>query len=68
MEEGIEEFRERELRKYNLILHNLPESSSQDSIRKDDDIKLIQSIVCSTLGCQPLEVTEVVRIGKPQES
>lgn len=69
MEKGIEEFRERELRKCNLIFHNLPESTNPDPmLRKEDDIKLVQSVVCDTLGCQPLVVNEAIRIGKPQES
>jgi len=61
----VDEYVEREKRKMNLILHNVPEQgegSFQDRIQKDIDIFKI--IINTELDEQNVQVTRAIRLGK----
>ena len=57
-------------RQNNVILHNIPESSSQDAIvRKQHDSEVFQKVVEALLGKNAkVEVTQIFRLGKKQNS
>ena len=63
VEEEIEEYRERELRKCNLILHNVPESKKESTEeRKVEDTNMVKQIQ-SEIKAQPIQITSVIRLG-----
>ena len=64
VEVGIDEYRERESRKNNLIMHNIPEPQS-DSVedRKQEDIDFITSMA-TELRIEELEVKSMIRLGE----
>ncbi|MES9879910.1 MAG: hypothetical protein ABW185_03415 [Sedimenticola sp.] len=62
VENAIEEFREREERKYNVIIHNIPEPTTDD--KKKEDIEKVQNIF-STIECDDVVPKAFVRLGRP---
>ena len=61
--EAINEYRDREYRKCNIILHNVPESSKEDGKdRKADDVKWIETLG-NDLECT-ITIKEAIRLGK----
>ena len=54
----------------NIILHNIPESKSEDPVvRKQHDTEVFQRVVSSLMGGNvTVETTQVFRLGKKQES
>jgi len=61
--EAINEYREREYRKCNIILHNVPESNKENGgERKADDIAWIEKLG-NELQCT-IPVKEAIRLGK----
>ena len=63
----INEEREKEKRKLNVIVHNLPECDDPDpSNRKSHDISKTSSIVDKYLSV-PTTITQAIRIGKKRE-
>lgn len=64
VQKGIEEYRERETRKLNLILHNVPESESETAEeRKDEDLTKVDEIM-RDIGCPDIKSDSAVRLGK----
>jgi len=58
------EQREREKRKLNMILHNMPESTASESIaRKKDDIMKVTSMLKDYISVKPT-ISKAVRLGK----
>ena len=63
----MNEEREKEKRKLNFIMHNLPECDDADPTnRKTQDISKISSIIDKHLGI-PTTITQAKRIGKKRE-
>ena len=61
-----DEQRERDRRKLNLILHNVPESAKQKGPeRKADDISMVNGLLHQHLGFNPT-ISNAVRLGKSQ--
>jgi len=55
---------QREKRQLNVILHNLPESTAPEGVkRKEDDIKKCVLIFQDYLG-SPVSITKAVRLGR----
>ena len=64
----MDEYREREQRKLNLIFHKVPESSHSDlSSRGEQDLQFIHTLA-KELGVNHLEITNIIRLGQPRES
>ena len=65
---ALNEEKEKEKRRLNLIFHNLPESVSDVSeTRKTDDIKAVREVISDYLGAHA-QVSNVVRLGKKTPS
>jgi len=63
--EVVDEYVDRERRKVNLIVHNLPESDATKlSDRVAHDISTFESIVAKDLKIEEARVTNAVRLGK----
>lgn len=63
----VVEQREKEKRQLNIILHNLPESTAPEGVkRKEDDIKRCVSIFQEYLG-PSVSITKAIRIGRKSE-
>ena len=68
VQEAIEEYREREARKYNVIIHNIPESKKEDSKdRISEDMESVDSMLEDGLDVSDVTVTSAVRLGKCEE-
>ena len=66
--EEIEEYRERELRKLNIILHNVPESKEESvEERRADDTRMIKEIA-RKINVLQIEITKIVRLGEKPEA
>ena len=64
----VDEYRDRERRKLNLIFHNVPESHAEESSsRVADDIKLITDIT-KAIGVDNVEVVNTDRLGQRKNS
>lgn len=59
----VEAYRDREERKLNLIVHNVPEPNSDSIDKKGDDASALTDIF-ATLQCNP-SIQSFVRLGKP---
>ena len=60
----VSEQKEKEKRCLNVILHNVPESTSDDNkTRKADDIEAVYGIVNNYLGAKA-EISNTIRLGK----
>ena len=60
----VDEQREREKRKLNLILHNVPESTKQSGPeRKADDISKVEKLLHDHLGINPT-ISNAISLGK----
>lgn len=65
---AVDEYREREQRKLNLIFHKVPESTDSDpSSRGEQDLQFIHTLA-NELGVNHLEITNTIRLGQPRES
>ena len=63
----MNEEKEKEKRKLNVIIHNLPECNDPDpSNRKNHDISKVSSIIDKHLSV-PTNITQAIRIGKKRE-
>ena len=59
------ESQDREGRENNIIVHNIPESSSADpSARRQHDTEMFQGLVKALLGSEKVDTTQVYRLGK----
>ena len=64
----MSEEKEKEKRKLNIIIHNLPESTLEDAqARKQEDIKNINSLLTKYIGVST-PISNAVRLGKKLES
>ena len=64
VELAITEFKEREERKLNVIVHNVPEPLSNSENKKGDDICSLKDIFKVTKSCEVV-IKETIRLGKP---
>ena len=63
----VDEQREREKRKLNLIFHNVAESTKPDGMaRKNDDISFIKTLLHDHIGIEP-SISNALRIGKKSD-
>ena len=63
----VDEQREREKRKLNLVLHNVPESTKQSGPeRKADDISKVEKLLHDHLGINPT-ISNAIRLGKKSD-
>ena len=68
VQEAIEDYREREARKCNVIIHNIPESNKNDSKeRRHEDIQVINEMLEEGLNVDDATLQSVVRLGKRVE-
>ena len=59
----VDEYRDKEMRKSNVIIYNIPESKAVDGAgRKKDDIAVINAIV-EEIGSTALDIVDVARLG-----
>lgn len=66
--EAIEDYRERESRKCNVIVHNVPESSKQDGKeRMDEDKEKIKTMMKDGMTIEDVTINSIVRLGKREE-
>ena len=64
VEEGINEYREREARKTNVIIHNIPESSKETPAeRKEEDATYVKNIAAQ-INVPDIDIKAVIRLGK----
>ncbi|MEW8548734.1 MAG: hypothetical protein AB2693_34970 [Candidatus Thiodiazotropha sp.] len=62
VEKAIDMYREREERKCNIIIHNVPEPTTEDKKREDEGkIREIFAVV----KCEDINLKSVVRLGRP---
>ena len=60
----IDEYRDRETRKMNIIIHNAPESTATEpSVRIAHDTKSVADIAKS-IDAGPVEIVNIIRLGK----
>ena len=64
VENAIREFKEREDRKCNVIIHNVPEPRPESETKKEDDEKCLKEIL-SVVKCEDIEMSSFVRLGTP---
>lgn len=64
VEDAINQYREREDRKCNIILHNIPEPVGESQTKKEDDKKSIMEVF-DTIECREVQIVHHVRIGTP---
>ena len=63
----VDEQRDREKRKLNLIFHNVVESTKPDgSARKNDDINFVKDLLHDYIGIDPT-ISNAIRIGKKSD-
>lgn len=62
VEQAIDDFKEREERKCNIILHNILEPAGDE--KKEEDVRQVKEIF-QVMKCQDVDIKSVVRLGKP---
>ena len=62
VEKAIEAFRDREERKCNVIIHNVPESATEN--RKEEDSAKLKEIF-AVMKCEDVKAKSFVRLGRP---
>ena len=62
----LEEIEDRNQRKSNFLIYNLPESTGSD--RTDTDTKRVKNLVKNNLSISGVEVNKVTRLGKHKEN
>lgn len=69
VQEAIEEYREREARKSNIIVHNIPESKKQEAKdRLREDVQEVSSLIAEGLEIEEhVSITSAIRLGKRDE-
>jgi len=64
---AVDEYVDRERRKQNLIIHNLPEPSDcLDTQRLDNDLKQVSSLLNSEFGVAETIISKPTRLGTPK--
>ena len=64
VQQAVEEYRDRENRKFNIIVHQVPESSLQEAKdRNAEDTNIVNQLLAD-IGVQEATVSSVVRLGK----
>ena len=65
----IEEYRDRERRKNNIILHNVEESTAEEpQKRKEDDRKTVSNIINEVLQLRNIKIIQTIRLGQKQQN
>lgn len=64
VESAINEYREREERKLNVIVHNVPEPLANSENKKEEDVESLKDIF-KVVKCEPVDIKEIIRLGKP---
>ncbi|WAR05168.1 hypothetical protein MAR_020537, partial [Mya arenaria] len=64
VELAIKSYREREERKCNVIIHNVPEPDAGSENKKEDDEICIKKIM-EVIDCQDVNIVKSVRLGAP---
>jgi hypothetical protein len=60
----LDEYADRERRKVNIIIHNLPESAKEKlQDRNEDDIKRINEMIEHGTGVSDVKITKLIRLG-----
>ena len=68
VQEAIEAYRDRESRKCNIIVHNIPESNkSEAKERREEDTMEVRRLFEDSLGLEEFEIQSTVRLGKKIE-
>ena len=67
VEKALEAYRDREERKCNVILYNVPEPSLEINDKKSEDNNALLDIF-KTVKCREAEVKSFIRLGKPLEN
>lgn len=67
VEIALESFRDREERKCNIIVHNIPEPDSESANKKLDDESALHDIFCA-VQCEDVGLGSFIRLGKPMET
>lgn len=65
---AIDDYRDRETRKCNIILHNVPESDcEQPKERKEEDESIVVTMLNDSLNLAEVKLESVIRLGKKSE-
>jgi len=64
VQSAVEEYRDREARKCNLIVHQVPESSLPDAKERNAEDTAVVSQILVDIGVQDAKLESVVRLGK----
>ena len=64
VEEAIKQFKEREDRKCNIIMHNIPEPQAECVDKKEEDGSKILHVL-DVMGCRDVRIKHFVRLGTP---
>ena len=68
IQENMEEMQDKERRKLNIIMENVPEVSSEDeNNRKEGDIKVVAEIFSKDLELQGITPLSITRLGRLKE-
>ena len=68
VQEAIEAYRDRESRKCNIIVHNIPESKKPEvKERREEDTMEVKRLFEDGLGLEELEIQSIVRLGKKMQ-
>ena len=68
VQEAIEAYRDRESRKCNVIIHNIPESKKLEAKeRREEDLQEVGSLLEEGLELKDFQVQSIVRLGKRME-
>lgn len=68
VQSAIDEYRAREARKTNVIIHNIPESECEEAAdRKKEDSEAIEDLIKNGLDLGHVKMEAVVRLGKKVE-
>lgn len=62
VEKSFDMYREREERKYNLIIHNVPEPTTENK-KQEDEVKIRE--IFAMLKCDEIIPMSIVRLGRP---
>ena len=59
----VDEYRDRERRKFNVVIYNAPESEAEDSSKRNKDAVSFMNAMTEELGIPLGETVQVVRLG-----
>ncbi|KAK2156035.1 hypothetical protein LSH36_223g01010 [Paralvinella palmiformis] len=65
IEEGISTYRERELRKTNIIIHNLPEADKASPRKQEDEQNIM--IMTRKIKVPDVDIKSIIRLGEKKQ-